>query len=491
MKKTTASLLAVFAFAACVFSQPLFAGLNDQATTDLLTSAPWRISGASKKGRWSFVRVFNKDGTFTTNGQANDHGHWRIIDDKIFLDFADGHHDTVSTPLDPKGTAGTDSKGNATLAVLQKPKAESGKAAGTAAPDSNNNGGNPAPGAFGSSNPTGGNAPAANQLPPSSPISPEMQQKAADLIKTYHNSLVFVTGKEGAGSGFIATMGKSNFLFTNAHVEAGINDATFKTLDDDTVKGGQASVAVGRDIVCMAMPAGGAPLEIMQDVGSNAGIGDEVAVLGNAEGGGVVNAITGKIVGVGPDRIEIDAPFVPGNSGSPIIHLKTGKVIGVATYLTINNYDTTTNEKNAKPVIRRFGYRLDNVKQWQGVNWTAFHAQAAEMDKIGALTDDLYDFFRDISENKGSVTPDRHTNPVIKNRINEWIANKGKNQSTEDQAMADENFLSFLKVACESDVATAKRDISYDYFQRELADQQQTRDEMAKAFDEIIKSLRN
>lgn len=361
----------------------------------------------------------------------------------------------------------------------------------TPKPDSNNNGGNSAPGAFGSSNPTGGNAQPANQPPPSSPISPEMQQKASDFIKTYHNSLVFVTGKEGVGSGFIATLGASNFLFTNAHVEAGINDATFKTLDDNAVKGGQASVAVGRDIVCMAMSAGGTPLEIMQDVGSNAGIGDEVAVLGNAEGGGVINAITGKIVGVGPDRIEIDAPFVPGNSGSPIIHLKTGKVIGVATYLTINNYDTTTNEKNVKPVIRRFGYRLDNVKQWQAVNWTAFHAQALEMDKIETLTGDLYDFFRDISENKGGVTPGRHTNPVIKNRIDEWIANKGKNQSAEDQAMANGNFLSFLKVACQADVNAAKRDVSYDYFQRELAEQQQARDEMAKAFDEIIKSLRN
>ena len=247
-----------------------------------------------------------------------------------------------------------------------------------------------------------------------------MQQKAADLVKTYHNDLVFVTGREGAGSGFIATLGKTNLLFTNAHVAAAITNAGFKTLDDTVVQAGAASVAVGRDIFCMGQPAGGAPFEIMQDVESNAGIGDDVVVLGNAEGEGVINTIMGKIVGIGADRIEVDAPFVPGNSGSPIIHLKSGKVIGVATYLVINNYNEVTNEKNAKPVIRRFGYRIDNVKQWQVVDWRAFHAQAAEMDGIETLTGDLYDFFRDIQDNKGTVTAGRHTNPVIKNRIDQW-----------------------------------------------------------------------
>ncbi len=36
----------------------------------------------------------------------------------------------------------------------------------------------------------------------------------------------------------------------------------------------------------------------------------------------------------GSDRalVEVDAKFVEGNSGSPIIHVKTGKVIGIATF---------------------------------------------------------------------------------------------------------------------------------------------------------------
>jgi hypothetical protein len=120
------------------------------------------------------------------------------------------------------------------------------------------------------------------------------------------------------------------------------------------------------------------------------------------------------------------------------------------------------------------------------VNWRAFYAQAVEMENIETLTDDLYDFFRDLDENKGVVTVGRHTNPVIKTRIDDWLAEKGTHPSAEDAAEANASFLSFLKIACQSDVAAAQRQITYDYFARDLADQKATRDDMAKAFQQII-----
>jgi S1-C subfamily serine protease len=322
------------------------------------------------------------------------------------------------------------------------------------------------------------------------PISTDTQHTAAEVIKTNHNDLVFVTGKEGAGSGFIANMDGATYLVTNAHVAAGISDADFKTLDGTVVKGGAATVAVGHDIFRMALPAGGKPFEIMKGVDENAGVGDDVVVLGNAEGSGVINTIIGKIVGIGPTLVEIDAQFVPGNSGSPIVHLKTGKVIGVATYTITQKYDATTKEKMKAPVVRRFGYRLDSVKTWQTVNWPTFYAQANAMEKIHTLTEDLGDFFRDLAENKGAVTIGRHTNPIIKTRIDQWQESKGRGHSLIDRQNANANFLSFLKVACQSDINGIQRYLTYDYFQRRLAEEQQARTEMSQAFSDIIKENR-
>lgn len=137
------------------------------------------------------------------------------------------------------------------------------------------------------------------------------QAATAELVKSYRNSLVFVTGANGAGSGFLAKYATSSFLFTNAHVAAGVRGAAFKTLDGTEVKVGAASSAVGHDVFLMQATSNGLPFEIMKDVDQNAAIGDEIVVLGNAEGAGVINTITGKIVGLGPQLVEVDAPFQP------------------------------------------------------------------------------------------------------------------------------------------------------------------------------------
>ena len=330
---------------------------------------------------------------------------------------------------------------------------------------------------------------AAPPPPANPPLASGAPSTTAELVKTYRNSLVFVTGTNGSGSGFLAKYETGNFLFTNAHVAAGAKGAPFKTLDGTQLKIGAASCAVGHDVCLIQAASSGEPFEIMKGVDENTSIGDQVVVLGNAEGAGVINTITGKIVGIGPNLVEVDAPFQPGNSGSPIIHLKSGKVIGVATYAVIRKYDPATKEPVKEPVIRRFGYRLDSIKSWQPVNWAAFSAQAAEMETIEKLTTDLAAIIDDLAKNS-HITRGAHNNPAFKTRIDSGLQDRSKRLSPRDAAMTDQSFLSFLKITCQSDVAAARQHLTYDYFQRGLADQQRERDEIAKVFDEIIQNLR-
>ena len=382
-----AIFLALSLFGACfVYAPRLGAEQSQQETISLLTSGQWTLRGV--------MRTFNQDGTYTSSSGAR--GTWKITGNT--LDITLGRMVLrFKLPLDPNGTSGVSQGGKEqTLARAS----------------------------------TGNNPPehARGSLARSTATSEyrDAQQSAARFVQTYHDSLVFITGTEGAGSGFVAALGTGNFLVTNVHVVAGIPDAAFKKLDGATVHGGSPSMAVGEDIFCMALPAGGTPLPVMRGVDSNAAIGDEVVVLGNADGQGVINTIIGKIVGIGPNLVEVDAPFVPGNSGSPIIHLKTGKVIGVATYYVTNQYDVTTEKKLIRPVIRRFGYRLDGVNQWQPVNWGAFWQQRGQMESIEKLTADLFDFFVDFEDNKGAFTPGRHINRLFRDQIDYWTeANQG------------------------------------------------------------------
>lgn len=318
---------------------------------------------------------------------------------------------------------------------------------------------------------------------------PTTQGAASDILKRYSGSLVFVSGKNGSGSGFIGQLRGTAFLFTNAHVAAGVREAGFKTLEGTAIQLGTPAIAAGHDIFLTTLPPGKPAIEIMQGVDQNTSIGDAVVVLGNAEGGGVINTIMGKIVGVGPDRVEVDAPFQPGNSGSPIIHLKSGKVIGVATYLTVKKYDAATKVVLSNPVVRRFGFRLDSVKTWQPVSWPLFYAQAGEMEKVEQLTADLEKFLIDLGKDS-RVTLGAHTNPAIKPRIDQWqAAKRERKMSPKDLAQADLNFIAFIKSACRADTTAAQPRMSYDYFQRQLTSEQQIRGEMADIFDKIIKDI--
>jgi hypothetical protein len=181
----------------------------------------------------------------------------------------------------------------------------------------------------------------------------------------------------------------------------------------------------------------------------------------------------------------VDALFVPGNSGSPIIHLKTGKVIGVATYALIRRYDATTMRAAQTPVVRRFGYRLDSVTAWQPVNWNSFAAQAAELESIEKLTEDLGKLVSDIAAHH-KITPGIHNNPAIKVPLDLWSADRERKLSPSDKAMSEQNLVSRLKSACQTDLTTARSQFTFDYFQRKLAEEQRHRDNIASALENLF-----
>ncbi|HEX4086529.1 MAG TPA: serine protease, partial [Chthoniobacteraceae bacterium] len=384
----------------------------DVPAATVLTSYTWKITD----GGQLLLRVFKADGTFSStpassvtgrSGHSVDHmtGHWRMANDRVVITYdKDSAVQNVLLPLRARSFKVIDENGK------QRWMTKTGALA-MALP--------PAPGS-----PPAASVPSSIVTPPenvdSSPRMPgglSESEMAAQIVRNSTKSLVFVDGNEGSGSGFIAKVGNGTFLVTNLHVVSEIHNAVFKALDGTVVKGGAASAAVGEDICCMAMPNTPSTFQVMQDVEKNVTIGDSVVVLGNAEGSGVVDSRMGKIVGIGPNLVEVDAPFIPGNSGSPIIHLKSGKVIGVATYMTIDQYDPATKRWLRKPVVRRFGYRLDSVKQWQPIYWSAFYAQAGTIEAIEKVTLAFINFFEEAEKAHGQLERIAYADPVIRNRL--------------------------------------------------------------------------
>jgi hypothetical protein len=61
--------------------------------------------------------------------------------------------------------------------------------------------------------------------------------------------------------------------------------------------------------------------------------------------------------------------------------------------------------------------------------------------------------------------------------------------SEKDRAAAGANFIAFLKTACRADVTAAQPRLTYDYFQRRLADEQRDRAALTEIFENAIKEL--
>ena len=312
---------------------------------------------------------------------------------------------------------------------------------------------------------------------------PQNPPETSQLIRELSNSLVFVEGQSGLGSGFVCAFGQAKFVVTNQHVIAGNPGVKFTLLDRSPIRTGQIAAAVGHDIMSFALLSDAKAMEIMTDVEKNAAIGDDVAVLGNSNGDRVIKPLLGKLVGIGPDRVEVTAEFVPGNSGSPIIHVKSGKVLGIATYAKIQGVDSITGKPKPQPEVKRFGFRLDSVKEWQPVAWPKY---SAEFDLLGKVETRTADFLKLALANRLNTTD--YNDPAIRGALERYAkAAHGQGLITTDPLSAAKELTNSLRTACNTDIAPAQTQVQYDYFRHQLEDQQKLRQALHKAFDDLMK----
>ena len=309
---------------------------------------------------------------------------------------------------------------------------------------------------------------------------------AGQLVHDFSASLIFIEGGGGAGSGFVCQWKDGVFVTTNQHVLAGMPTVKLTRLDGERVKAGTVQAAVGHDIMRLATGEVANPLLASENVEADARIGDEVVVLGNSEGARVIQPLTGRLIGIGPDRIEVSAEFVPGNSGSPIIHVKSGKVIGIATYLMQRRFAALADRKETK--VRRFGYRLDSVKQWQPVAWTAYQAEKIEADKVEATTKDLARLIEAMRRDK-PVNAGDFSNGAISRPVRDFAQSMEKQKlSPADRTRVTTGFLSSLRSATQGDIVQARQRLRYDFFRRAVEEEAEVRDQMHQLFDKMLKA---
>ncbi|WP_269542864.1 S1 family peptidase [Cerasicoccus fimbriatus] len=294
----------------------------------------------------------------------------------------------------------------------------------------------------------------AEQAPERSILTPE--QLAA---------IVVIEGDQGVGTGFFCKIRGRDFIVTNQHVLTGHRQLRIRTVDGTPVKAGEIYGAIGHDIAMIAVEEPHASLIAAESVDESTNIGDPVVVPGNKLGGGVVTQVTGEVLGIGPDRVEIDAKFVPGNSGSPIINLDTGEVIAVATYVKKDKPSNFAEEEAFRnevsrdgSIVRWFGYRIDSVTQWEQINWFKWQRQH---DLVTKFSDDSLALYQYLNNNNAF-----YNNRELRSIYDDYLeAMADRKQTTDYYERQTRLFVQHMINFARRDLEDVNKTKFYDYFE--------------------------
>ena len=328
--------------------------------------------------------------------------------------------------------------------------------------------------------------------PPKSPVSAGSQSLEAEQMA----AIVLVEGEEGVGTGFITKIRELPFIVTNLHVIGGSEKLRVTTLTGAKIEVGAIHGAIGRDLAILRIegtpPA--AYLTLAADPLQTAKIGDKVVVVGNRRGGGVATQVSGVVQGVGPDKIEVDAAFQPGNSGSPIVHVESGEVIGLAAYSQTRKLDmldgvlasSAAGSQSSEPKTeqRWFGYRIDGVSGWQVIDLARWRQQARRIETFRKDSEALY--YALLGKfNQTSSSPSVHS------AVDRFRRRFERTQVADVQVAQDVvEYFRTLRALTESGKKDLRDGDYYDYFRSSLywetsiPEQLRTRDQLAEYLEQ-------
>ena len=202
--------------------------------------------------------------------------------------------------------------------------------------------------------------------------------------QAWENAVKIIETDSGRGSGFLIQDGERTYLMSNAHVLAGCK--TFKAIG---MQGGELELTPyievasdGRDLVRIPVRTTGG----LQPA-TTVKIGEPIIVLGNSGGARMVTHSRGKVLAVGPDRVEVDAAFIQGNSGGPVLN-GSNQVVGVATYVFRDAVPQWVAQNTRYAQTRRVAMRPTGV-QWQLLNWYDFQREGELLAKHQKFFEDF------------------------------------------------------------------------------------------------------
>jgi hypothetical protein len=264
--------------------------------------------------------------------------------------------------------------------------------------------------------------PASNQLgaPPPATSSIPAANPAPLILATGNrpedlsHAVVVIKGDVAEGTGFLVSTRDGPAVVTNLHVLSANPNVRILTTTGAEIKASALKGASDRDLAMFMIHDNHYTyLDLSTDIQGTVQTNDEVITPGNSEGGEVVLNTKGAVLGIGPERIEISNPIYHGNSGGPVFHTKSGKVLAVVTQAlrvdTSSDVDKASFGNKDSAItgsMRYFGLRLDTVPRWEPYDWKRFLSETTFLKNFHDQSRCLDSFMNGASYEKAHVVSD-------------------------------------------------------------------------------------
>jgi V8-like Glu-specific endopeptidase len=315
---------------------------------------------------------------------------------------------------------------------------------------------------------------------PAAPASANRPVPTVKLTDAQAAAVVLIKGDNTEGTGFLVKMPEGPAVITNIHVISNNPHVTITTNSGAVIAPLSFEGATDRDMVMIQIKDDHySYLDLATDIAGTVQPGDEIITPGNSEGGEVMLNTDGKVLGIGPQRIEFDNPVYHGNSGGPVFHVKSGKVIGVVTEAVkvditdeVDKASFASRQSAIGNSMRYFGLRVDNVPKWEPYDWNRFLNETEFLDQFDNRNHALDTFLNAPDDNKPEDILWKSDEKIVaaNNTFYEQAGGGDVSQRTD----AYRQFLSDLNDVADTGVSSIQNAGNFYLF-----DQQRAKDEMA------------
>jgi S1-C subfamily serine protease len=227
------------------------------------------------------------------------------------------------------------------------------------------------------------------------PAAPPPNLPPPVLTNEEAGAVVTIKGDNAQGAGFLMRSPDGTCsVVTHLHLLAANPNVKIFTSTGAPVTTLSLKGAVDRDLAMFTIRDDHfSYLPLPADAAGGVEPGDQVIIPDIGAQTDVLLGKPGRVIGVGPERIKFDNAMGPGNSGTPVIEVKSGNVLALVT--AVKKVDVSEALAQAWPanpapgsagIIPYFGLRLSGVPGWETYDPSRFLAETLFLKQFHDVT---------------------------------------------------------------------------------------------------------